>query len=285
MSTIIDYASPASRSSLRLPARSEIRWENDRPGRLRITQVLAGRDGAVAALLLAAFTLFVMTSSVHGMIGKWHRYVIEIAIFAGFMAAELIVGALVIKNTWRKTVLIVTPHDMTLAMTGPFSARQQFTFPGEQIAGVSVVDRVAVGEAVVAELEIRMWSIPPVRLFAGHPHQTLMSLAAAIGEIQPLAPPPLPATAATPTTARRAGPPAVIIPTAPARAQPAIAQPVMAQLAPPQPIPAEPVPALPAAVRPVHAEPPDPPAAPAPPAPPAADSHSPAPALGFTMNF
>jgi hypothetical protein len=110
-----------------------------------------------------------------------------------FMAAELIVGALVIQSTWRKTILTVTPADMTLQFIAPFTARQRFVFPSEQIAGVVVVDRPPLpGEAVVPELEIRMWSIPPVQLFAGHPRTTLMTIAQEIGHVQPMAPPPLP---------------------------------------------------------------------------------------------
>jgi hypothetical protein len=196
MSTpIIDYASPASRASLRLPARSEIRWANA-PGRLIITQVLSGREGAIGALLLAGFTFAIMSFSVHGMIEKWHRFVGEIMLMGVFMSAEVIVGGLVIHNTWRKTVLTVTPAEMTLEFTAPFSPREKFVFRSEQIAQVSVVDRDALpGEAVVPELEIRMWSIPPLRLFAGHPQRTLMSIAQAIGQIQPLPPPPLPPAA------------------------------------------------------------------------------------------
>src|SRR5688500_383886 len=101
---IIDYASPASRASLRLPARSEIRWANE-AGRLIITPVLPGREGAIGALLLAGFTFVIMTFSVHGMIGKWHRFIAEIVIMSVFMAAELVVGALVIRSTWRKTIV------------------------------------------------------------------------------------------------------------------------------------------------------------------------------------
>ena len=193
---IIDYASPASRRSLRLPARSEIRWV-DGPGRLTITQVLSGREGAIGALLLAGFTFLIMTLSVHGMAAKWHRNIGEIVILVLFMAAELIVGALVVHNTWRKTVLTVTRQEMTLEFLAPFSGRQRFVCPSEQIAAVSVVDRPAMpGEAVVPELEIRMWSIPPVQLFAGHPHVTLMTIAREIGRVQPMAPPPLPGVAA-----------------------------------------------------------------------------------------
>lgn len=191
-SPIIDYASPASRSSLRLPARSEIRWDND-PGRLRITQMLAGRGMAIFALALAAFTFFVMSLSIHGMLNKWQRHVVEIGIMGLFMTAEVVIGTLVIRNTWRKTILTVTPQEMTLEFTGPLSARERFQFRSEQVAGVSVVDREAgQGEAVVPELEIRMWSIPAVRLFTGHPHATLMTIAGAIGAMQPQSPPPLP---------------------------------------------------------------------------------------------
>jgi len=189
---IIDYASPASRRSLRLPARSEIRWA-DGPGFLKITQVLSGREGAIGALLLAGFTFLLMTLLVHSMLGKWHRYFGEIAVLGAFMAAEVILAMLVIHNTWRKTTLSVTPAEMVLEFSGPFAGRQRFVFPSEQIAGVSVVDRPPMlGEAIVAELEIRMWSIPAVHLFAGHPHGTLMAIAGEIGRVQPMAPPPLP---------------------------------------------------------------------------------------------
>jgi hypothetical protein len=193
MSTpIIDYASPASRRSLRLPARSEIRWV-DGPGFLKITQVLSGREGAIGALLLAGFTFVLMTLLVHGMLARWHRNIGEIVTLSLFMAAELVVGALVVHNTWRKTVLTVTRQEMTLQFSAPFGGGQRFVFPSEQIAAVSVVDRPPMpGEAVVAELEIRMWSIPPVQLFAGHPRMTLMTIAREIGAVQPMAPPPLP---------------------------------------------------------------------------------------------
>src|SRR5687768_9809392 len=99
-SPIIDYASPASRTSLRLPARSEIRWAGE-PGRLVVTQVLSGREGAIGALALAGFTFVIMSLSVHGMLEKWHRFMGEIAVFGVFMAAEVIVGELVINSTWR----------------------------------------------------------------------------------------------------------------------------------------------------------------------------------------
>jgi hypothetical protein len=222
---IIDYASPASRASLRLPARSVIRWDNA-PGVLRITQVLAGRGEAIGALALAGFTFVIMSFSIHGMIEKWHRYVVEIGIMSAFMLAEVIVGTLVVNNTWRKTILRVTPEDMTLEFTSPLGARQRFVFRGEQVAGVSVVDRLGgPGEAVVPQLEIRLWSMPSVELFAGHPRTTLMSIARAIGQMQPQPPPPLPtgagaevAEAVTPAIATAA--PATPIPLTPAPVAP-----------------------------------------------------------------
>ncbi|MEA2708797.1 MAG: hypothetical protein QOF78_1398 [Phycisphaerales bacterium] len=201
MSTpIIDYASPASRASLRLPTRSEIYWD-ETGGRLRITQVLAGRGDAVMALALAAFTFLIMSLAMRSMLAKWHRNLGEIAIFAAFMAAEAIIGALVVNNTWRRTRLTVTPEEMTLVLSSPFGSRQRFVFRNEQIEAVRVVDREPLpGTAIVAELEICMWSMPAVRLFAGQPRNTLMSIARAISTVQPSqsAPPP-------PATVRGAG--------------------------------------------------------------------------------
>lgn len=189
---IIDYASPASRSSLRLPARSIIRWDRD-GDRLRVVQVLSGREGAILALAFAAFTFLTMTLALNNMLAKWHRNVGPILLIATFMAAEGVVAPLVVNQTWRKTILTVTPDEMRLEFTSPFSAGQKFTFPGEQIAGVAVVDREPLaGEAIVAELELKCWSIPRVRLFAGHPRSTLMDLAGAIGAVHPFPPPPLP---------------------------------------------------------------------------------------------
>jgi hypothetical protein len=192
---IIDYASPASRSSLRLPARSIIRWDRD-PDRLRVVQVLSGREGALLALGFAAFTFLTMTFALNSMLEKWHRNVGPILMIATLMAAEGVIAPLVVNQTWRKTILTVTPDEMRLEFTAPFSAGQKFTFPGEQIAGVHVVDREPLaGEAIVPELELRLWSIPAVRLFAGHPRRTLMDLSAAIGAVHPFPPPPLPGVA------------------------------------------------------------------------------------------
>ena len=193
MSTqIIDYASPVPRSRMRLPARSEFRWEQG-PGWLVITQVLAGREGAIGALLLAGLTFVLMTIGVADMIGKWHRNVGLLGLLGVLMTAEVVVGLLVIHNTWRKTVLTVTRDELAVETAAPFAARQRVVFRSEQVAAVVVVDSEPVpGAGIVPELEIRLWSIPPVRLFAGHLRQTLLSIASAVGHVQPVQPPPLP---------------------------------------------------------------------------------------------
>ena len=190
---IIDYASPASRTSLRLPARSEIRWQYEPDGALRVVQVLAGRDGAFVALLFAGFTFVTLALAGHGMLEKWHRNIIPLGLVLLVMAAEAWVGALVVNSTWRKTILTVTVESLLLEMTAPFATGQRYRIAGEQFAGVFVVDRPPLaGEAIVPELEIRLWSMPSLQLFAGHPRDTLMRLAAAIGAIHRVDPPPLP---------------------------------------------------------------------------------------------
>ena len=234
---IIDYASPASRATLRLPARSEIRWDFHPARReLRVVQVLAGRLEAVGALALAAFTFVLMAVQIAGMAPRWNRYSGQIALLGTFMAAEAVLSAFVINNTWRRTTLTVTPEQMTLTMTAPFGGGQKFTFPAEQVAGVNVVDSQPLpGEAVVPELEIRMWSIPPLRLFTGHPQSTLLQIAAAITQVQPLSMPPAPPTLppATGTAAPAAAP--TPQPPAPTVVAPAASPPVPAAASPAPP--------------------------------------------------
>ena len=197
MSTpIIDYASPVPRSLMRLPARSEIRWA-DYPGRLVVTQVLAGREGAVGALLLAGFTFVLMSVSAVGMAERWNRNTGMIGVLGVLMAAEAVVSALVIRNTWRRTVLTVTAGELCVEASGPLTRRERYVVPSEQVAGVLVVDRAPIpGAMVVAELEIRLWNAPPLHLFAGHPPSTLRTIAAEVARVQPVRPPPLPASTA-----------------------------------------------------------------------------------------
>jgi hypothetical protein len=220
---VIDYASPVPRSRLRLAGRSEIRWVSG-PGRVVVTQVLAGREGVIAALLLAGLSIVLVSFSIVNMPGRLQRNAGSIGIMVVLMAAEVIVGARVIHNTWRKTILTVTREALTVETAAPFAMRQQsFGFRSEQVADIAVVDCEPMpGEEVVPELEIRLWSIPPVRLFTGHPRQTLIPIARAIVQVQPIKPPPqavtTPETETPPETRAATALATLVTPVTPAQA-------------------------------------------------------------------
>jgi hypothetical protein len=187
-SPILDYAGPISRSGLRLAATSELKITSE-PRRLVVRETLAGRGGAIGALVFAGFVFFVMINVELDMWHKWRRHVQEMTFFAGLMTAEGAVGMLVVNQTWRRTVLEVTPVDVSLVFASPFAAGRKFHWPAEQVAQVAVVDST-LGQAGprVPELELAMWSGPPVRLFTGHPQAQLAYLAQTIRAIQPTLP-------------------------------------------------------------------------------------------------
>jgi hypothetical protein len=191
---ILDYAGPVSRSSLRLTARSELHVLAE-PRRLVVNERLAGRAGAVLALIFAAFVMLPLTAVEMDMWPKWKKYMEQMAIVSGFMAAEVVIGAMVVNQTWRRTVLDVTPTDLSLMFASPFASTQRFRWAAEQVARIEVIDTAPLvptgGGGVrragppMPELELTMWSGPPVRLFTGHAYPELIRLAELIRQLQP----------------------------------------------------------------------------------------------------
>jgi hypothetical protein len=188
-SPILDYAGPASRGALRLPARSDIAVTRD-GGRLVITETLAGQANALLALVFASLTMVPMVATERQLVEKWRRHVDQILLIGALMATEVAVGGLVVNNTWRKTMLRVTPDGMTLTFSAPLSGATRFEFRSEMVAEVSVIDSAPAGTSVtIPELEVRLWSAPAVRLFPGHRRTQLRHLVSLIQEVQPPAPP------------------------------------------------------------------------------------------------
>ena len=185
---ILDYAGPISRSALRLSATSDLRV-TFQPRELIVRETLAGRRGAVGALVFAALVMIIMIRVEKDMSRRWRRHVQEMLLIGGTMAAEGVVAALVVNQTWRRTVLTVTPAEVTLLFAAPFATSRRYHWAAEQVARVEVVDSVAGPDRqngpIVPELELTMCSGPPVRLFTGHPRPQLVHLAASIRAIQP----------------------------------------------------------------------------------------------------
>ena len=187
---ILDYAGPISRSNFRLAAKSELHI-TPAPDRLVVRETLAGREGAIVALLFAAFVIVIMAAMQFEMAHKWRRNKETMALYAAMMIAEGAVGAMVINQTWRRTVLEVTPQEISLTFAAPFGQTTHLRWPAEQVADVAVVDSLLGNDPKgqrVPELALSMWSGPPVRLFTGHPHTQLTHLAHEIRFIQPTLP-------------------------------------------------------------------------------------------------
>jgi hypothetical protein len=186
-SPILDYAGPASRSALRLAAQSELSIEASPPRRLVVRERLAGQAGAVGALLLAAVAMIAMVNIEIDMAHKWRRNFQTMTFIAALMVAEVAVGAMVVNQTWRRTVLDVTCDAVNLTFASPFGRTTRLNWAAEQVAEVAVIDSPLLDArgGAAPELELRMWSGPPVRLFTGHRHAQLTFLANTIRAIQP----------------------------------------------------------------------------------------------------
>ena len=186
---ILDYAGPASRGKLRLPAAS-ILDVTDEPDRLTITETLAGRGGAILAIGFALFTLWALVGgSLSGVSARnWHRHIYSFAIVGLFALAEITVMLLVIQNTWRKTFLIVTPADIALRFWSPFGGTKQHRWPAEKLHDAHIrLTRMDGARAEFPELELDLWGEPQVRLFLGHSQSELMQFVRAIRRLQPMA--------------------------------------------------------------------------------------------------
>jgi hypothetical protein len=133
---ILDYASPRPRVNVRLPANSVLAVQAS-SGRCVITETLTGQNGAIGALIFSAFVLVMMTgSTLEGIAWRSWREI-------GFMAtlAVTIIGLslLVIRNTWRKTIIAVEDGQFSMTSTAPFMATHRYAWPAGEIADVQVV--------------------------------------------------------------------------------------------------------------------------------------------------
>ena len=168
---ILDYAGPRPQGQrVRLPARSVLRT---RPvvGGLDVVETLAGKGGAVGAMVFAVFVLCVLGG---GIIAHYSNPMyrrsdnLPFSIFLAVLwvtEAGLLVA--VANNTWRRTVLTVRDGGAALALASQLKTRR-YEWPAEQVRSVEVVTLKSEAETGPAELRITPWSGPCVILFSGH---------------------------------------------------------------------------------------------------------------------
>jgi hypothetical protein len=197
---ILDYAGRASRTRLRLPARSIIRWDRT-PGELRVVERLDGQFNAFLALCFAAFTFAMLVASALPLLARWQRNAGSILLLTMIGLTELATMAAVIDSTWRVTRLIVTRTQLALRFWSPLRGTTAYAWPAEKLQSVRVaMSKLAVGGPPIPELEFYLWGEPLVRLFVGHPLDELENLIAEIHALQPPRP-PVPAVPQAPVAA------------------------------------------------------------------------------------
>jgi hypothetical protein len=178
---VLDYASPRRQpGKTRLPARSILAFESGADGRqFTVTESLAGKRSAVAAIVFAVIVLLVLGAASANFMRSSLRPdrssgVFLLTVWAGYALLLLAV----VNNTWRRTILRAGaaaaggegtgPPSLTLTFTAPFY-RRHYRWAAAQIGDVRVVRTSGpLPHVPLAELQIRTTEGRLVRLFTDH---------------------------------------------------------------------------------------------------------------------
>jgi len=185
---ILDYAGPQPRGRFRLPADSRLDVIHS-PGELKVVESLKGQAGAAGAVIFACFTIAVLLADA---IALWGKNGHDAAYFCLSVATlQFIVMLAVIENTWRKTILTVTPAHLALRFRSPLRGSTLHNWPAEKLRSVQVIHtQLQKNGPEFAELEIDLWGHPRVQLFIGHKDWELLELEHAIRQLGAHSPPP-----------------------------------------------------------------------------------------------
>lgn len=160
---ILDYASPRTRGRVRLPAKSVLTLSHGLGGSVTVVEQLKGE--APAAVFATAFALFVAwtAGSVAVEQTAWvlrHRHTtgdfIVLAILAATVVAEVLLAALIIRNTWRRTTLRADAEGLTLEFSAPFMRRWRRQWPRDDVEEIALsVTQLSADAVTLGELQIR----------------------------------------------------------------------------------------------------------------------------------
>jgi len=175
---ILDYASPALKTPLRLADQS-ILTVREITGGVEIFETLAGKSGAIAAIIFSGgmVTLFgFCTFNTYPPIQQ--EFFTPLRIFyLIYLAVTLLLIVAVIESNWRETILRVKAENLVLIFKSAFKLRR-YEWTTEMVRHVHVVQEIdAKTQRIVYELQIEFWSHPMVKLFTGHDPPELNDLA------------------------------------------------------------------------------------------------------------
>jgi hypothetical protein len=175
---ILDYASPRPRGRVRLPARSTLDVRTD-PDSVEVIERLDGHGEAIGGILFAAMTLILMTVVIQPELRYAMRRgpTLPLTLAAACIVGGVVVTAMVINNTWRRTVLSANADGVRLRFFAPLSGSRRYAWEADRIEGVGVVTNdpnIAAAEMelsrsrVLAELQIHPVAGAIAHLFSDH---------------------------------------------------------------------------------------------------------------------
>ena len=179
---ILDYASPISRTPLRLASRSVISILSTTKGTV-ITESLGGQMPALAAIIVTGSTVSLLGCGVLGIVLHLHNWtefyealvvLIPYFIFAGGTLALILA---VIHTSWRRTILRVSPQGIVLVFHSPLKEKA-YEWTGENVRHVHIVQELDRRRWEVAyHLQIDIGDRHTAQLFGGHGIEELSEIA------------------------------------------------------------------------------------------------------------
>jgi hypothetical protein len=172
---VLDYASPRPRVKLRLAANSVLHHKMI-GGRYVITEILSGKGQAIGAMLFCAFVLMTMVLPLFGENTLDRKTAAGSLLFFGTIMTGL--SLLIIRNTWRRTILSADSQAIEVIFTGPLSSTRRYASPAMSIEKIEVVQTDVSG--TLGELRVAPLAGAELHLFTDHPFVDVKRLADSI---------------------------------------------------------------------------------------------------------
>jgi hypothetical protein len=189
---ILDYASPRPRGKVRLPATSVLEVRDDADS-VEIVERLTGAIGAIVAILFSGTTVSLLLA----LLWNDGMRALRRGDFAGPLFGSLlpmtgyVLIAMVINNTWRRTVLSANADGIGLRFFAPLSGTRRYQWDAGQVEAVRVESKDPLAppgvelarSGALAELQIHPVGGAVAHLFTDHEAFRLVPIADAIRRV------------------------------------------------------------------------------------------------------
>ena len=201
---ILDYASPRKRGSVRLPATSKLSITTDADGSARVLETLRAHPWPLFAICFGVLVTCVLLAGA-ARETLWlldHRHIaadfIMPVLVAVMAVVELRLVILVIRNTWRRTILVVGTRWISLEFRGPLKRRWRREWPTDEVGEIALLPTQSEPDAVrLAELQLRPQGLL-INLFTDHRAMDLEDILAQLNRARAGEPPKVVALASQP---------------------------------------------------------------------------------------